>query len=225
MKIRPRQQFLEPRRDDLGAVHARARAPPREGTPTSASSTPPSAAARSEPPARAESPASPRRCRRRACATRAGGTYFAATSGSISSRSSASGEISESFRAGQVDLACSRSRAAGNRPRAAPPGPAASVTPARRARRPSRSWNSRLVNGLRGFAEEGAEHGHGRWRDARNARRLTERLGADLRETVDDFARQPGNALERESRPESDAVPAAASARRAPPPAAGSRRT
>src|SRR5687768_14151254 len=71
--------------------------------------------------------------------------------------------------------------------------------PARLARRLSRSWNSRLVNGLRGFIEEGSEHRHGGRRDTRYARGLTERLRAELEKAVDHFTRQTGNTVKRQA--------------------------
>jgi hypothetical protein len=46
------------------------------------------------------------------------------------------------------------------------------------------------------FFEKGAEHRNSRGRDSGYARCLAKRLGANLQKPVDNFARQPGNAVE-----------------------------
>src|SRR6478609_4766370 len=48
--------------------------------------------------------------------------------------------------------------------------------------------------------EERAEHSNRGWRHPRDPGRLAERLGLDLRETLNDFPREPRHARERELR-------------------------
>ena len=167
--------------------------------------------------------ASRRRIRCRSRCSASGGTWRAATSGSISRRSMASSWPPARGERRQVDL-----RVPLRQERVIALEPIGELRRADRpaalpARRRRRSRNSRaLIRGppdrLGGsashagaMAEERAEHGDGGRCRAGNPQRLTQRLGPHLREALDQLARQAGDPLEREIPRESRVLlPAAA---------------